>query len=101
MKKLIVAVVVCLSASQAFAVDADDIRAGYGELRRACNQPGVDRPGSAASRECASAYNRTQTNARQLDKQIVDSANRRDHDRQRIQQEELWREEARRSRRSW
>ena len=88
--------ILCVAASNAFAVSSGDIKAGYAELNRACSQSGVDRVGSSAAKECAAAYQRTETNNRQLDQEIANTSAQWDQDRQRVQQEEQWREQVRR-----
>ena len=94
MKSLICAAV-CFSAVHAFAVSSEDIRAGYVELNRACSQAGANNIGSSAARECSAAAHRIDANSNQLNREIFKTMNQRDQERQRIQQEELWRQQVR------
>lgn len=94
--KEVVMTMLLLASCNAFAVNENDIRAGYAELNRACSQPRANNYGSQASRECIAAGRTVDENSRQLNSQIVDGMVKRDQERQRIQQEEAWREQVRR-----
>ncbi len=92
MKKLLMTGLLVASCS-AFAVSNSEIQAGYAEMNRAC---GSSNSGSPASRECVAAGRVVDQNSRQLMNDMAQSMAKRDQDRQRIQQEEMWREQVRR-----
>lgn len=86
-----------LAPFSAFAYPSPgEIQAAYAEQNRACMQPGANRYGSQASRECVAAGRAVQ----ELNRSFVNEANqemaRKAQDRQRIQEEEMWREQVRR-----
>lgn len=95
MKTLLLVLVTLTLSAPAFAVTASDISAGDAELERACNQPGVDRTGSTAAHECIAAFQRVQENSHRLNRDIADHMEERDQERQRIQQDEMWRQQIR------
>ncbi|MEN9903296.1 MAG: hypothetical protein RL651_1960 [Pseudomonadota bacterium] len=94
MKKMLMAWLLVASCN-AFAVSNGEIQAGYAEMNRACSP---SNSGSQASREreCAAAGRVVEQNSRQLMNDMAQSMAKRDQERQRIQQEEIWREQARR-----
>lgn len=95
MEKYFIGIAIFVSAFNVFAVTATDINAGVVELKRACNQRGVDRPGSTAADECIAASRKVQENSDRLSRNITNSMERRDQERQRIQQDEMWRQQIR------
>ena len=95
MKRIVMAGLL-LASCNAFAINENDIRAGYAEMNRACTQPRASTYGTKENRECSVAVQAVQNNSDQLNRQIADNMVKRDQDRQRIQQEEMWREQVRR-----
>lgn len=95
MKQIIMAALV-LASYNAFAASQQEINAGSNEFNRACSQPGAQAGGSKASRECDAAYNTVMQHRDQVARDVSNSIYQRDHERQRIQQEEVWREQVRR-----
>lgn len=97
MKKMLMAWLLVASCN-AFAVSNGEIQAGYAEMNRACSP---SNSGSQASREreCAAAGRVVEQNSRQLMNDMAQSMAKRDQERQRIQQEEIWREQVRRGNR--
>lgn len=95
MKRIVMAGLL-LASCNAFAINENDIRAGYAEMNRACTQPRASTYGTKESRECSAAGQAVQNNSDQLNRQIADNMVKRDQERQRIQQEEMWREQVRR-----
>lgn len=81
-----------LASSSVFAVNAGDIQAGYAELNRACGNAS----GRSVSKECIAASQRVQANSDQLNREIYSGMQKRDEERRRVQQEEIWREQVRR-----
>ena len=95
MKKMVLAGFL-LASCNAFAINENDIRAGYAEMNRACTQPRANTFGTKENHECNVAGMAVLENSKRLDRQIADNMVKRDQDRQRIQQEEMWREQVRR-----
>lgn len=98
MKKMMFGLL-CVFSAHVFAVTAADIQAANAEMNRACSQPNSNRTGSSEQKACWAAVQRTQANSDQLMRQIYGGMEQREQDRQRIQQEEIWREQIRRGNR--
>lgn len=97
MKKMLMAWLLVASCN-AFAVSNSEIQAGYAEMNRACG-PGNSGSQASRERECAAAGRVVEQNSRQLMNDMAQSMAKRDQERQRIQQEEIWREQVRRGNR--
>ncbi len=91
MKLIFALYLICFSTLSSAEVTAADVRAAGNARNQACT--------SGSSRDCSAAVNREQSVNNQLNQEIGASLNRGeygDQRRVRIQEEERWREEARR-----
>lgn len=78
----------CLVASPAFAVTAADIQAAYTARENACR-------GNSSSNACVKATVNAQKTSEALSREVYQSMQQRDQERQRVQQEEIWRRQVR------
>lgn len=88
-RTIFAAMSMCIFCSSAFATSADDIQQGYADMKRICGS-------NPNSTECYAAAQKTDTNRDNLLREMQNTRDQRDQERQRIQQEEMWREQVRR-----
>jgi len=79
----------------AYAVDSAQVSAAYARFNSACSID-VSRASQRQRNECLAAKQNVDAVSSQLNREIVSSIEAKDRERQRIQQEERWRQEVRR-----
>lgn len=76
----------------AYAVDSAEVSAAYARFNSACGID-VSKASQAQRNECLAAKQNVDAVSSQLNREIVNSIEAKDRERQKIQQEERWRQE--------